>query len=119
MAQSLFDQYGGFATVSRVVSAFYDKVLDAENLAPYFQGIEMSRQIDHQTKFMASIMGGPASFSNEHLERAHKNLDIPKEHFEELALILKETFEDFDVAESDIADIMRGVNDRRSTIISR
>lgn len=119
MAKSLFDQYGGFATVSRIVSAFYDKVLDSENLAPYFKGIEMSRQVDHQTKFMASIMGGPASFSADHLERAHQNLNINTADFDELAMLLKETFEDFDIAESDIGDIMRDVNDRRSIIVSK
>ena len=119
MTKSLFEQYGGFATVSRIVSAFYDKVLDAENLAPYFKGIEMSRQIDHQTKFMASVMGGPASFTADQLERAHQKLDITAAHFEELAVLLKETCEDFDVAESDISDIMRDVSDRRSIIIKK
>ncbi len=103
--------------MSRIVSAFYDKVLDSENLAKFFVGIEMSRQIDHQTKFMASIMGGPASFTADHLERAHKDLKITTPDFDELAMLLKETFEDFKIAESNIADIMRDVNDRRSIII--
>lgn len=34
-------------------------------------------------------------------------------------MLLKETFEDFNIAESDIADIMRDVNDRRSIIIGK
>jgi len=119
MSRSLFEQYGGFAIVSRIVSSFYDKVLDADNLAPYFDGIEMSRQIDHQTKFMASIMGGPAAFTADQLQRAHEGLKITEAHFDELVLLLKETFEDFDIAESDIADLMRDVNARRSIIVNR
>ena len=36
MASTMFERYGGFATVSKIVSAFYDKVLDSSILAPYF-----------------------------------------------------------------------------------
>jgi hemoglobin len=44
-----FDKYGGFSTVSRVVMTFYDKVLDNDTVGPYFDDIDMPRQIDHQT----------------------------------------------------------------------
>jgi hemoglobin len=40
---------GGFAKVRLLVSEFYDRVLDSDTLAPYFDGIDMRRLIDHQT----------------------------------------------------------------------
>ena len=58
-AETMFERYGGFARVSRVVSSFYERVLESPSLAPYFAGIDMRRQIDHQTKFIASIRAGP------------------------------------------------------------
>jgi len=58
VSQTLFDKYGGFATVSRIVSAFYDEVLESEQLRPYFRGLDMRRLVDHQTKFIAALMGG-------------------------------------------------------------
>jgi len=67
MAQSIFLRYGGFASVSKVVSAFYDKAIESPLLSPYFENIDMPRLIDHQTKFFSSLMGGPASFSNARL----------------------------------------------------
>jgi hemoglobin len=62
VAQSLFEKYGGFAQISKVVMVFYDKVLDPDLVGPFFDNIDMRRQIDHQTQFIASVMGGPASY---------------------------------------------------------
>jgi len=61
MSTSLFEHYGGFAKISRVVSEFYDKMLESPNLASYFENTDMRRLVDHQTKFIASLMGGRPS----------------------------------------------------------
>ena len=66
------------------MSAFYDKAIESPLLSPYFEKIDMPRLIDHQTKFMSSLMGGPASFSNEELERVHRHLDINEQEFQEM-----------------------------------
>ena len=34
MSKTIFERYGGFASVSKVVSAFYDQMLDSEDTAP-------------------------------------------------------------------------------------
>ncbi len=118
-AETIFERYGGFAKISRVVSAFYDRVLDSPLLAPYFAGVDMRRQIDHQTKFMASVMGGPASYTREHLERVHHRLAITDEAFDMLVELLRETLEDFGFAEGDIATIYGNVVAHRSIIGTR
>ena len=69
--QSVFERCGGFAAVRKIVSSFYDEVLDSPNLAPYFGGSDMASLIDHQTQFMSYVMGGPTSVSDEVLRRAH------------------------------------------------
>ena len=117
--ESIFERYGGFAKVSRIVSSFYDSVLDSPLLAPYFGGIDMRRLIDHQTKFMAAVMGGPASYTREHLERVHEHLRITDEAFDELTLLLRETLEDHGLDESDIATVYGTVVSHRSTIVTR
>ena len=106
MAQTIFERYGGFATISKVVSAFYDSMLESENLARYFDGIDMARLLDHQTKFIASLTGGPASFTEHRIERAHANLGIDKASFDEAAKCLHEVLEDFEFDETDISTIM-------------
>jgi hemoglobin len=116
---TIFERYGGFAKVSRVVSSFYDRVLESPLLAPYFATIDMRRQIDHQTKFIASLMGGPASFTSEHLARVHAKLHIDDEAFDEITELLRETLEDFDFDESDIATVYGEIVSYRSVIVTR
>lgn len=119
MAQSIFERYGGFARVSKIVSAFYDKALESALLAPYFEKVEMRRLIDHQTKFIASIMGGPASYSNEELERVHSRLNINDREFEEMVALLKETLEDFDFDDTDIGAVQSEILSRKRYIVAR
>lgn len=116
---TLFEKYGGFSMVSRVVSAFYDQVLDMPDLARYFADTDMRRLVDHQTKFIASVMGGPASYSNEQLERVHANMDIAEKDYLAVVAVLRETLEDFDVDESDIAAICNELIQRKRYIVGR
>jgi hemoglobin len=115
----MFHRYGGFASVSKVVSAFYDKAVDSPLLGPYFEKIEMPRIIDHQTKFIASLMGGPASYTNEELERVHSHLNIRENEFQEMVALLKETLEDFDFDDSDIGAVQSEILSRKRFIVAR
>ena len=119
MARTLFERYGGFAQVSRIVMNFYDKILDSPVTSPYFVGKDMRRLIDHQTKFIATVMGGPASYSNEHLERVHAPLGITEEAFLEAVTLLKETLEDFGFADSDVQHVEREFMSRKNFIVAK
>lgn len=116
---SMFDRYGGFASVSKIVMAFYDKVLDSDIAGPYFDDVDMKSLIDHQTKFIAQVMGGPTSFSNEALQSVHAKHNIDRKAFDEVAGLLRESLEDFDVAERDIETIIDEVASRSPYIITR
>lgn len=117
MARTIFERYGGFASVSRVVSSFYNAVLDDPMLASYFAGVDMARLMDHQTKFIATIMGGPASYSNEHLARVHERHHITDEAFDRSALLLRETLEDHGMDETDIGEVYGAFLARRPVIV--
>ncbi len=115
----MFERYGGFASVSKVVMAFYDKVLDSDIAGPYFDDVDMKSLIDHQTKFIAQVMGGPTSFSNEALQSVHAKHSIDREAFNEVADLLRESLEDFDIEPGDIDKILEEVTSRSPYIISR
>lgn len=74
MAASTFERYGGFATISKVVMALYDKAPDSDVIGDFFEDIGMPALIDQQTKFVAMAMGGPASYTNEMLRQVHSDL---------------------------------------------
>jgi hemoglobin len=118
MARSILERYGGFPFLSRVVMAFYDKVLDSDILAPYFEEVDMRRLIDHQTKFVAFLMGGPASFTNEHLAHVHGDLAIDRTAFDEMIATMRETLEDFEMEEADVRMVVHELRARAPWVIS-
>ncbi len=117
MARSMFERYGGFATVSKIVMSFYGKVLDSDIIGGYFEDIDMPALMDHQTKFIAQAMGGPAAYSNEMLYRVHKNLDIDNRSFQEMVTVLRETLEEFDLESGDIEQVLNEVRSRAQYIV--
>lgn len=114
----IYERYGGFAAIRRVVSDFYDRILDHDELSGFFEHVEMSRLIDHQTKFIVSITGGPASFTDVQLQRAHARLAITSAQFRTMSELLKETLEDHGFEDSDIAEVLRHVRQREGSIVS-
>ena len=62
-------------------------------------------------------MGGPASFTDEHLASVHKRLHITPEAFDEMALTLRETLEDFELDESDTAAVMSAFLSRSRLVL--
>jgi hemoglobin len=115
---NMFEKYGGFASISRIVSTFYDRLLESPTLARYFDSIDMRRLIDHQTKFIAQVMGGPASYSNDQLLRVHAPHRIDQAAFEEMALVLQETLEDHGLADEDVRAVMAQVTARSAYVVS-
>lgn len=113
----MFERYGGFKTVRTIVMAFYEKMLDSEVTAPYFADTDMRRLLDHQSKFIASLMGGPASYTNDELLRIHRRLGIDERAFRESALLLEETLEDFDIAPNDVEEILDEFTSRKPYIV--
>lgn len=118
MSRSMFERYGGFRMVRSIVSAFYEKMLDSEVTAPYFADTDMRRLLDHQSKFVASLMGGPASYSNDELQRIHARMGIDEAAFREAASLLEEALEDLDVAADDISEVLDAFVARKPYIVT-
>ena len=118
-SQSLFQKYGGFARVSRVVMTFYDKVLDSEQIGEFFDDIDMGRLVDHQTKFIASMLGGPASYTNERLQQLHAHIGISDSDFDEMAKLLGEALDEHGFEPMDCKAVLQDIEARRRFIVSQ
>lgn len=118
MGQTIFERYGGFSTIRRVVSDFYDSVLDSDSLAHHFARIDMRDLIRHQTAFIAHLTGGPgADYSDEVLARVHRPLDITGDEFEEMLGLLQEALEEHSVADDDVTEVVTQFRTRRPVIV--
>lgn len=118
MAASMFQKYGGFGRLNRIVGAFYEKVIDSDVTGPYFDDIDVRALIDHQTKFIAQVMGGPVSYSDEALRKVHAPYAIDRAAFDEMAGLLRETLAEADFASEDIETIMDEIYARAPVVIA-
>lgn len=118
MALTIYERAGGFTAVRKVVSSFYDKALESELIAHHFEHIEMPKLIDHQTRFISFLMGGPASYTDEHIAHVHANLGITLEEFDEMVELLTETLEDFELGSEDVAKIGGELRKREPVIVT-
>jgi hemoglobin len=119
MSGSMFERYGGFTCVHKVVMAFYDKALDSDVIGPYFERADLRRLIDHQTKFISYLMGGPASYTNEHLRHVHAHLEITQGAFDEATRLLQETLEEFEFDSRDVKLLMLELISRTEFIVKK
>lgn len=119
MKATMFERYGGFATVHRVVLAFYDRMLDSDIVGPYFDDVDMAALVDHQTKFISQVMGGPASYTNEVLAQVHRNIGVTDEAFDAMTDILRRTLEEFDFKDEDVQAVVADIQSRRQYIVAR
>ena len=117
MSQSLYDQLGGFSFVRKLVSDFYDRVLDEDDLVPFFQDTDMARLVDHQTKFWSTLLGGPASYDRAQLEVLHKSMGVEDQHFDLVLELAVETLEDHDVGSEHVANLAKAFESYRSAIV--
>ncbi len=116
-AQPLFEKYGGMSVLRRVIMDFYERALDSDLVGPFFEHVDMARLIDHQTRFMAMLLGGPASFAEERLARAHAHLAVTHAHFDEIAALISDTLADAGFSDEDRRTVLAAVEARRSLIV--
>ena len=119
MSESLYNKYGGFASVSKLVQEFYRRVLEEDSLKNFFEGVSMERLMDHQTHFLCKAMGGPDNYEGRSLAPAHVNLGISSEDFGLVGEILQETLEDGGVEDADVAAIMGIVVSVKDQIVTK
>jgi len=115
---SLYDKYGGFDTFSAVVGNFYQKILDSEQLAPYFERVDMDKLMSHQTQFISTALGGPEKYSNLDLKTVHAPYKITVPHFNEVVELLEESLDEANVEPDDITSIISLVSKLMDQIAS-
>jgi len=117
MSKSVYDEIGGFTSVRKLITAFYDNVLDCDEVSILFENVNMERLIDHQSKFFSMLLGGPASFTDQELIQAHMRLGISSHQFDLTKECLVETMEDFELSDKHIDFISNAFESKRELIV--
>ncbi len=115
--RTLFEKYGGFSSVSKVVLSFYDQLLDSDEVGPLFDDVDIGKLVDHQTKFIASLLGGPASYSDAQIKQIHANLTIENNQFDEMKAVLSQTLSDHGFNDVDNDIVINALEVRRNLVV--
>ena len=117
---SLFDRLGGAPAVRAATEIFYRKVLGDQLLAPYFDDVDMDRQVAKQTAFLTMALGGPSHYTDRDLRTAHAGLGgIGDEHVDRVIVHLAGTLRELGVSESDIAAVGEVAASVRDDVLNR
>jgi hemoglobin len=117
MERSVYERYGGFAQVSRIVLDFYDRIMEDDDLGPFFDEVDMARIVDHQTKFIAMLLGGPAHYTDDQIARVHSHLVIGETQFDRLSALLAATLAEHGFAAEDVACVVAEFDRRRGLVV--
>ena len=118
MSETLYDRLGGQDAIGAVVDRFYERVLADEQVAHYFDDVDMQKQRAHQTQFISAVAGGPVDYAGTDMEAAHDDLGITHADFEAIAMHLEATLEAFDVEEADRTAVLSAVGEDQDEIVT-
>ncbi len=118
MSDTLYDRLGGFPAISSVVTRFYELILADDSLAPYFAGVDMGRLMDHQTKFLCGVTGGPQTYDGRDLKKAHAHMKITEKAFNSVAGHLVQALTEHDIPEADINIIVGVVGGAKGDVVT-
>ena len=117
MSETMLEKYGR-GKLAQIVSSFYGNVLRSTQLAPYFEEVSIVGLIEHQSRFLTMVMGGPPAHTDAELETAHFRFDIAEADFEEMLHLLTKSLESYDVDPGDVAQVIARYRETQRSIVS-
>ncbi|WP_274361362.1 globin [Paenibacillus thermotolerans] len=102
MSETIYEQLGGDETLTRLVEAFYPRVVKNPDLAPLFAGKDIQETARKQKMFLTQFFGGPMLYSEEFghpmLRYRHLPFEITPRRAEAWLSCMKEALDEAGVA---------------------
>ncbi len=120
--KSLYDRIGGDSAVKMTVLKLYGKILNDDDLAPFFDNIDVDRLRNSQAAFVTYAFGGKTAYEGRSLRSAHGNSvknGLNDKHFDLVAKYLNESMEELGVAEDLIEEAMNIVGSTRNDVLNK
>ena len=122
MKQSLYERIGGEKAVQATVIKMYDKVLDDELLAPFFENIDVDALRRSQMAFVSVAFGGPNIYTGKSMRSAHQDAvskGLGDVHFDRVAAHLKAAMEELSVPPALITEALAIVDSTRTDVLNK
>lgn len=115
--RTLFDRIGGEEGVKRLVSDFYDRVLDDPELEPFFAATPMEKLRSMQYEFFATALDGPIDYSGQPLHYVHQGRGITSRHLTKFMNHLIATIKHVNIDEQERMEMIDRISTYADSII--
>ena len=122
MTESLYERIGGKSAVQATVAKLYEKILDDDLLAPFFDDVDVDTLRRSQSAFVTMAFGGPTQYTGKSLRDAHAPLverGLTDQHFDAVATHLKNAMEELEVPIELINEALEVVGGTRDDVLNR
>jgi hemoglobin len=117
--QKLYNRLGKKEGIRAVVDDFYDRLLEDDELEPFFEGADMEKLRRTQTDFLCEAAGGPETYSAEPVREAHLHVPFTPAHIQRAVELLYESLDAFDVADEDAEAVVQAVAVYEQDLLAR
>lgn len=120
MRSTIYEEIGGAPAVTAVVDAFYLRLVDDAELAPYFAGKDMTRLKAHQRALVTVALGGASEeYTGRMMHPAHEGLGITDGAFDRVLDHLAAVLAGAGVAPVTTAKILAILDPLRGDVVER
>lgn len=117
--ETLYERLGGHEGIRGVVDDFYDRLLDDDELGPFFADADMETLRRTQTDFLCEKAGGPETYDAVPVREAHLHVPFTPEHIQRAIELLDESLAEFDVPEQDAEAVVQAVAEYEQELLAR
>lgn len=107
---TLYEKLGGEAGIESLVTAFYDRVMNDGELAPFFKEVPIGHLRTMQREFFAMALDGPVTYSGRPLAYVHHGRGITTRHFGLFVDHLLATIEAQGIGEAEAHEVIGRIN---------
>lgn len=108
--QTLFHRIGGEETISRLIDDFYQRVMNDDELSPFFVDVPMEKLRRMQREFFTVALDGESNYSGRPLAYVHHGRGIKPRHFQRYVEHLDATLSSFQLTSDDHQQIISRIN---------
>jgi len=119
MIEDLFELIGGRSTIEAATELFYDKVLQDQNLQPFFDGIDMAHLRSRQAMFISMLLAGRV-YTGKSLHDAHahsRDNGLTDAHFDLFLRHFRAALEEVGVKSENAEKITQRLESRRGIVL--
>jgi hemoglobin len=106
---TLYERLGGRDAIRAVVDDFYDRLLEDETIAPFFEGADVERLRRTQTDFLCEAAGGPETYDAAPVREAHIDVPFEPAHIQHAVEHLQTSLAAHDVPAEDAEAVVAAV----------